>query len=247
VCSIGTTDPWNAAGLGLDARILPQCGVRPVMVVAAVSAQDASGVRLVAAMQPDAIAAQWAALSTSGIGAVRVGALYGAAAVRTVAAFLAAAGLPVVYDPVLAASAGGRFADDATVDAIRTVLLPVVTVCAPNLAEASELAGVAVRTERDMGSAAEALRAFGCAAVLITGGHLETDPVDVLLDAAGRTRFAAPRIARAMRGTGCVLAAALAAELAKGKDIRSAVETARAFVRAKIAGAVYVGDVATAD
>jgi hydroxymethylpyrimidine kinase/phosphomethylpyrimidine kinase len=242
VCSIGITDPWNAAGLGLDVRVLAECGVRPVSVVAGVSAQDADGVHSVTALEPSAIAAQWRSLSRAEIAAVRIGALPNAEAVRAVVSLVRERDVPIVYDPVLEASRGGRFADAATVAAIVGDLLPAVTVCTPNIAEASELARIRVATLDEMRAAARALRALGPRAVLVTGGHLPGDPHDVLVDDEGETTFAGDRIAATMRGTGCVLAAVLAAELARRAPLRTAIARARAFVRQKIAGAVSAGD-----
>jgi len=242
VCSIGTTDPWNAAGVGLDIRILAECGVRAVTVVAAISAQDAAGVRAIEPTPPELIREQWASLDRAQIAAVRIGALCGAAAVRTVASMLSSSAVPVVYDPALHASRGGAFADAATVAMIRSELLPTSTVCTPNLAEAAELSESHVTTVAEMEAAAGSLRQLGARAVLVTGGHLAGDPTDVLVDDEGASRFSAPRIDISMRGTGCVLSCALAAELAKGVQLKDALERARAFVRMKIAGAVRTGD-----
>jgi hydroxymethylpyrimidine kinase/phosphomethylpyrimidine kinase len=238
VCSIGITDPWNAVGLGLDIRVLAECGVRPLSVVAGISAQDARGVHSLTPVDPVAIAAQWRSLAGAGIAALRIGALAGETTVRAVAQLARVADVPVVYDPVLEASRGGRFADAATLAAIRGTLLPAATVCTPNIAEAAELSGRATTSLDEMRAAARAIRGLGPDAVLVTGGHLDGDPTDVLIDAGGETTFSAERIATTMRGTGCVLAAALAAHLARGVPLREAIEAARNFVRTKIAGAV---------
>ena len=155
---------------------------------------------------------------------------------------VAAARVPAVYDPVLGASRGGRFADAATVAAIRERLFTRIAICTPNAAEAAELAAtVGVGTE-GMVFAARALVALGARAALVTGGDVEGDPRDVLVDGGGETILRAPRIAGTMRGSGCVLAGALAAGLARGLALRAAVDDARAFVRKKIAGARAAGD-----
>ena len=242
VCSIGTIDPWNAAGLGLDVLVLTECGVRPLTVVAGVAPQDAAGLRTPIALAPAAIAAQWDCLAQAGVAAIRIGALPGAATVDAVAAIVASAGVPAVYDPVLGASRGGRFADPAALAAIRERLLPRVAVCTPNAAEASELAGTGGAGTEGMVIAAHALVALGARAVLVTGGDVAGDPRDVLVDGAGDTILRATRIHGTMRGSGCVLAAALAAGLARGLPLRAAVDEARAFVRKKIAGARGSGD-----
>jgi hydroxymethylpyrimidine/phosphomethylpyrimidine kinase len=247
VCSIGTTEPWNAAGLGLDVRVLVECGVRPVTIVAAVSAQDARGITALVPMEPAVVRAQWAALAGANIAAIRVGALAGAATVSAVAEILRETAVPVIYDPALRATRGGAFVDAAALQRIVRELLPLATVCTPNLFEAAQLGGCRGASVDDMEAAGRALLKLGPKAVLVTGGDLPGDPVDVLVEAERTTRFAGTRIAAQMRGTGCVLAAVLAAELAKGRELRAAVEHARAFVRRKIAGAVRTGDFSVAD
>ena len=99
VASIGCTDPWNAAGLGLDIRALAACGIRPFTVVAGVTAQDAQGLTAAAAVTPELLAAQLASLRAAEIGAYRIGALLDRASVEIVARHLRASGVPAVYDP----------------------------------------------------------------------------------------------------------------------------------------------------
>ncbi len=244
VASIGTTDPWNAAGLGLDLRALAELGATGVTVTAAVSAQDRTGVHAVYAVASALVTAQFAALADAGIAAVRIGALVDAPTVVAVADALADATVPIVYDPVLAASGGGTFADPATQTAIVARLLPLVTVVMPNLREAGLLLGVPEpRTVDGMVVAGRALRAAGAAAVLVTGGHLAGDDAsgaslvtDVLVDALGTTTFADARLPFELRGTGCLLAIGVAVALARGVSLREAVTDARSFVRAKILG-----------
>jgi hydroxymethylpyrimidine/phosphomethylpyrimidine kinase len=244
VCSIGTTDPWNAAGLGLDLWALRECGARAVSVVAAVSAQDADGVHALAPLAPELIAAQFTSLAALPIAAYRVGALAGALAVRAVAAAVRARPAPLVLDPVLAASGGGEFAGEATIGALLTELVPLATLLTPNLSEAARLSGLPVTSLDEMKAAAARLAAGG-PAVLVKGGHLGGAPVD-LLWASGAEAFAGERIPATMRGTGCLLAAAAAAELAKGATIREAVIRARAFVRSKLETAVTLGSMRVA-
>lgn len=241
VCSIGTTDAWNAVGLGLDARVLAELGVRPVAVVAAVSAQDAGGLHALVALSPDAIRAQWASLAALSLGALRIGALSGIDAIRTVAEIARNAGLPTVYDPVLRASAGGRFASPAELVGIMNYLLPTTTICTPNLAEAAALSGRTVDDETSMVAAGLAIRARGARAVLVTGGHLAGDPIDALIDENGVRVLRGSRVPGEMRGTGCALGAAISANLARGHSLDEAVNEAREFVRYKLAAAVEVG------
>ena len=181
---------------------------------------------------------QFSALASSGVAAFTVGALLDAASVRAVAAGVAAFRVPVVCDPVIASSGGDRLADDATIGALRETLFGVCTLITPNLDEAGLLTGAPVRTLADARAAAPALLAFGAAAVLITGGHLDGDPCDVFADRSQFVEYRAPRIAAEMRGTGSLLCAAIAARLAFGDSLDAAISTARAFVRAHIANAL---------
>lgn len=236
VISIGTTHPWNIAGTGRDLVVGAERGVRVFTAVAAVSAQDAAGVTALHPVPVEVLRAELATLPWDAAGAVRVGALPTLAAVRAAAAMVRARlSLPAVVDPVFAASRGGALADDAARFALRDELatLPNV-ILTPNLDEAAELLG-SLPIDRDaIGDAAAALQLRGAHAVLLKGGHLDGDPVDVLATAGGVELFTEPRIAGSMHGTGCTLAMALAAELAHGNPLRHAVQSARAYVRAEI-------------
>lgn len=238
VCSVGTTDPWNAAGAGFDVRALEWLGVRPVSVIAGVSAQDAHGVSAVHAVPADIIARQFAALRDAPIAAYRVGALLDRVSVEAVARELADDRAPAVYDPVLGASAGGTFADIGTQGAICERLLPAVALVTPNLAEARRLTRLSAASAPE---AAHALVRLGARAALVTGAIEGEEIADYLVDAAGEARFGAGRIAHEMRGTGCLLACGIAASLARGESLRDAVARARAFVRERLCDAQRIG------
>ena len=242
VLSIGTTHPWNIAGVGLDLRVGAELGVRVLTVVCAVSAQDAGGVRALAPVPPETIAAQLDGVPWAIIDAVRIGALGSADAARAVAAALAARELPVVLDPVIAATRGGSLADDATIAALADGLATLPVLLTPNLIEAQRLLGRAV-DRASMERAAVDLRNRGAAAVLLKGGHLDGAPRDVLATQSGTCVFEGERIPGEMRGTGCVLAMALAVALARGSSFADATTFARAFVREKIVAAVEFGGV----
>ena len=237
VISIGTTHPWNVAGVGRDIVVASERDVRVFTAVAAVSAQDASGVTALHAVPVEVLRAQLAALPWDAAGAVRIGALATIANVRAAAAIVRARPtLPTVVDPVFVASSGGELLEASARYALRDELasLPNV-VMTPNLEEAAEMLGV-MPIERDaIAEAASALQRLGAHAVLLKGGHLDGDPVDALATAGGVELFSEPRIAASMRGTGCTLAMALACELANGTPLRHAVHAARAHVRAEIA------------
>ena len=234
VVSIGTTHPWNIAGVGLDAAVVREHGLRPLTVVAAVSAQDAAGLHALHAVPGEIVAAQLRALPEAG--AVRVGALGSAAAALAVARWLGQTPAPVVVDPVMRASLGGELADSPALDALQEVYARPGAVLTPNLDEAAALCGMPVASVADMRAAGAKLRDAGAGAVLVKGGHLDSGTVvDVLTHAGGVDVFEDERLPWTMRGTGCTLAAALACELCAGRGIVEAVERARRYVREKIA------------
>jgi hydroxymethylpyrimidine/phosphomethylpyrimidine kinase len=232
VASIGTTMPYASAGLLLDLAVIRTFGARPVAVVAGVSAQDAD--RVLARMPVDAgtIAKQFDALTGLRIGAFCIGALLDPGSVRAVAIALAGhPRVPVVCDPVIAASGGDRLADDATIAALRELLFPRCALITPNLAEAALLTGGTVKDLAGMHAALPALFAFGPAAVLLKGGHLRGDAIDLFADGQAVRELHAPRIPHELRGTGSLLAAAVASRLALRDPLPVAVDAARAFVR----------------
>lgn len=236
VASIGTTHPWNVAGVGLDARVVAEYGLTHVMAIAAVSAQDAGGLHALHVIPADALFAQLECLPEAA--AYRIGALVSSANVRVVAEFLRerAQRIPVVVDPVIAVTLGGELrAGEGLLQTLREHLLSLPVIVTPNLGEAAQILGAGVESVGDMRSAATTLVARGARAALVKGGHLKGEPVDVLASAQGEKVYAGERITGSMRGSGCTLAAALACELAPGKELFAAAESARAYVRAKIA------------
>jgi hydroxymethylpyrimidine/phosphomethylpyrimidine kinase len=238
VAAIGTTHPYASTGLLVELAALRALDVRPVAVVAGVSAQDAAHVYARRSLDAATIERQFAALGDAHVDACSVGALLDAASVDAVAAGVAALGVPVVCDPVIAASGGDRLADDATIAALRAILFRSCTLVTPNLDEAGLLLGSALHTLADVHAALGPLLALGSRAVLVTGGHLDGDPCDVFADGTRVVEFRAPRIAGSLRGTGSLLCAAIAARLAHGDALEDAIARARTFVRERITNAV---------
>jgi hydroxymethylpyrimidine/phosphomethylpyrimidine kinase len=246
VCSIGTTEPHHVVGLGLDAQVYLELGVRSVSVVAAVSAQDASGVLASVAISPALIEAQFRALGDVEIDAYRIGALIEEKSAQSIARLVENCGRPIVYDPVAAASAGGIFADSTMLRRIAELLLPMVSIVTPNLSEAQLLVGNSIATVTDMIAAARSIAALGAQAVLVKGGHLAGEPQDVLFVDGEAHVFTDERIFGEMRGTGCAFAACLTTRLAQGVPLLEAVRSSRAFVRKKIASAHKFGGMLSA-
>jgi hydroxymethylpyrimidine/phosphomethylpyrimidine kinase len=144
-----------------------------------------------------------------------------------------------VVDPVMVAKGGDRLLTEDAVHAMRTVLFRLARVVTPNVPEAEALANLPVRSVRDMHAAGRRILTFGPAAVLVKGGHLAGETVtDVLVDASGVIEMSAPHVAgRHTHGTGCTLAAAIAARLANGESLERAARAAKEYV----AGAMLHG------
>jgi hydroxymethylpyrimidine/phosphomethylpyrimidine kinase len=178
--------------------------------------------------------AQLASIPLEGIAGVRVGALGSIENAQAAAQFLGDCNVPAVFDPVMRASAGGSLYAGEALAAVRAFMScgPIVT---PNLEEAGQLAGVAMRDVDAMIAAGRALLDIGARAAIVKGGHLEGEPVDILVTRVGVERFSGSRLAGQTRGTGCTLAMALACEIALGRNLVDAVKGARAYVRANIA------------
>lgn len=235
VVSIGTTHPLDVAGLGRDARVAVEYGVAHGTVVAAVSAQDERGVHDLFVMPALVVQAQLSVIDFARVAAVRIGALGSAENAVAVCDALQSLKAPIVFDPVTHASAGGALYTGDPLQSVRTVLSRLRAIVTPNLDEAQHISGIAIRNVDDMVAAAKQLVERGAAGALVKGGHLPGEPIDVLVSRSHVEMFADGRLPQRMRGTGCTLAMALACEIARGRDLVTAVKGARAYVRANIA------------
>jgi hydroxymethylpyrimidine/phosphomethylpyrimidine kinase len=236
VLTIAGSDSGGGAGVQADARTIHARGGFACMAITAITAQNTRGVRSWQPEQPKLIAAQIAAvLDDLPVRAIKTGLLPGASAVRAVAKALAAThGVPLVVDPVIGSTSGTRFLDAAGVRALRSDLLPHATLVTPNWPEAEALTGLRLRTFADAEKAARQLAAELKSAVLLKGGHAPGSVCrDYLVLADGTLHtFESPRLTtRNTHGTGCVLSAAIATELARGTSLVGAVGAARQFLR----------------
>jgi hydroxymethylpyrimidine/phosphomethylpyrimidine kinase len=236
--AIAGSDSSGRAGLQVDLATFAAHGAEAATVVTAVTAQGGGGVLAIEVISAATVAAQLDAALDEGVDGVKVGMLGDARVVEVVARRLAALrGAPIVVDPVLAASSGMALLEDAAIEPLRRLLLPAATVITPNLPELARLTGCAVESDGDRVAAARSLAAGG-PAVLVKGGHAEGALlVDLLVHTGGVARFEHPRQARSARGTGCALASALTARLARGEALVDAVRGAIDHVQQRIAAA----------
>ena len=213
-------DPSGRAGLLADAEAIRAMGARPLCVATALTVQTTRAARSFKLVDAALIAESVRALlEEEDVRAIKIGMVGDASNARAIRALLPQ-GVPVVVDPVLAASSGTPLFSGRPRELLELARGAVLT---PNLAEAEAL----LEGPAD----ARTLLARGPAAVLLKGGHLPGPPTDVLALPANTESFSAGRIPVKARGTGCRLASAIAAGLARGTPVREAVIDARRYVR----------------
>ena len=233
--TIAASDPAGGAGIEADLKVFAAHRVFGLTAITALTIQDSTGVRGVVPLPVAAFREVLALLAADQpIAAIKIGALATALHLDAVADFLLrlAPRPPVVLDPVLAASSGHELLPAEAVSRLRERLLPLVTIVTPNLPEAGVLTGRRPASEEEMIAAGREFIRLGAAAALIKGGHLEAEPVDVLVYAGGVRRWSGERMPHEYHGTGCALASAIAARLARGEELAPAVEGARRYLRA---------------
>jgi hydroxymethylpyrimidine/phosphomethylpyrimidine kinase len=227
VLSIAGSDSGGGAGIQADLKAFARCGVHGMTAITALTAQSTVAVEAVEAVPPEMIVAQVRAVAEDiGVDAVKIGMLGSAA---TVAAVVEALGLvgeaPVVLDPVMVAESGARLLDEDATDALVNDLLPLVTICTPNIPEARVLSGLGEDASQE--DLARAVQALGPRAVVVTGGHSKA-LVDLFFDGDEPVEIPGERHpGEAAHGSGCTHSSALAAFLARGADPLQAAAAAR--------------------
>jgi hydroxymethylpyrimidine/phosphomethylpyrimidine kinase len=231
--TIAGSDPSGGAGLQADLKTFHRFGVYGEAAVTLITVQNTRGVTRVDSLAADLVAQQIdAVLSDILPNAAKTGALGSKEVVARVAAAAAGFSFPLVVDPVMISKHGARLLDDDSARALVELLIPRAFLLTPNLDEAAAITGLVVNDRASMIGAARKLIELGAANVLVKGGHLQGDALDILLTASGSLHeFTAARIATPhTHGSGCTYSAAITAELAKGTALVDAVRVAKDFV-----------------
>lgn len=241
--TIAGSDSSGGAGIQADLKTFSAFGVYGASVLTALTAQNTRGVDDVMAVPPAFVRAQLdSVLSDLTVGATKTGMLANAGIILATADVLERnPHLPLVCDPVMVATSGDVLLEPAAIDALKKRLIPRASLITPNIPEAARLLGCSEAADVEgMVHQAQALKALGCGAVLLKGGHGAGEAAtDILVDAGGVKMLEAPRIStNNTHGTGCTLSAAVAALLAAGEPLEQAVRRAKTYVwRALEAGA----------
>ena len=240
--TIAGSDSSGGAGIQADLKTFAALGVYGTSAITALTAQNTKGVTGIHVVPAEFLRAQIdAVFGDLAVGAVKIGMVAQLASIDAIVDALRRwSPKHVVLDPVMVATSGDRLLATDAVEALRKKLIPLAAVITPNLPEAAALLDEPVAiSEAEIESQGKKLLALGCPAVLIKGGHGEgSESIDYLIRANSRVTLSAPRVAtQNSHGTGCSLSSAVAAELAKGADLETAVRNAKSFVSAAIASA----------
>jgi hydroxymethylpyrimidine/phosphomethylpyrimidine kinase len=233
VLTFAATDPTSGAGLQADLLALASMGCYPLSVVTALTVQDTAGVESFYPIDPDWVADQARCiLEDMPVAAFKMGML-GSTEIVTVVAEVVSdyPDIPLVLDPVMASGRGDEFAGEDMVRAMRELLVPQSTIVTPNIPELRRLADEDDNDDANLAECAQRLLDTGCEYVLVTGTHASTpEVVNTLYHRGGVLRSDTwQRLAGSYHGSGCTLAAALAANLARGLDIGDAVYEAQEY------------------
>ena len=242
--TIAGSDSSGGAGIQADIKTMTANGVFAMSAVTALTAQNTTGVTDIQEATPAFLAAELDAVFTDIFpDAVKIGMVSSAELIRVIAEKLRHYGAKhIVVDPVMVATSGARLLREDAVDAMKECLLPLAEVLTPNIPEAEILSGMTIRTAEDMTTAARIIsQQYGCA-VLCKGGHQLNDANDLLWKDCQERWYMGRRIDNPnTHGTGCTLSSAIASNLAKGYDLASSVERAKAYLSGALAAQLDLG------
>jgi hydroxymethylpyrimidine/phosphomethylpyrimidine kinase len=238
--TIAGSDSGGGAGIQADLKTFAALGVYGCSAISSLTAQNTQGVQGVWPVAPRFVQAQIASVMADiSVGAIKTGMLARADIIAAVAESLAGfAQLPLVVDPVMVATSGDRLLTEDAIATLITLLIPKATLLTPNLHEAAVLLNSAIAQNlAQMQAQGEQLLQLGAGAILMKGGHSDMqEATDLLITATDCIAFRAPRLAtNNTHGTGCTLASAIAAGLAKKLSLRDAVQEAKQYLQAALA------------
>lgn len=242
--SIAGSDCSGGAGIQADLKTMTMNGVYAMSAITALTAQNTTGVTGILEVTPEFLGQQIDMVFTDiRPDAVKIGMVSSSALIETIADRLRQYQAEnIVVDPVMVATSGSSLIESDAVVTLKQVLLPLAALATPNIPEAEVLSGMTIQTEADMEAAAKYIwETYGCA-VLLKGGHSINDANDLLCDRGELKWFHGKRIPNPnTHGTGCTLSSAIAANLAKGYDLETSVERAKAYISGALAAMLDLG------
>ena len=244
VLTIAGSDSSGGAGIQADLKTFCAFGVYGASVITSLTAQNTVGVQGIMEIPPEFAGEQLeSVLSDMDISAVKIGMLYTKETIEIVAEKLGSYGIKnIVLDPVMFAKSGDALLKEDARKVMSEKLIPLCRVVTPNIPEAELLAGCSVTKVDDMKTAAEKIYALGCESVIVKGGHLKKNAVDLLYDGSEFLQLGKKRIlGKNPHGTGCTFSSALTAGLAKGLTLREAFKNTKDYMENVIKRSLAVG------
>lgn len=242
--TIAGSDSSGGAGIQADLKTMLANGVYGMSVITALTAQNTTGVTAISDVTPDFLGQQIDAVFTDIFpDAVKTGMVANAQLIEVIAERLTFyKAKNIVVDPVMIATSGASLISENAIETLKEKLLPIATVITPNIPEAEVLSGMKITTKYDMENAAEIIyKTYGCA-VLLKGGHSISDADDLLYENEETTWFDSVRIDNPnTHGTGCTLSSAIASNLAKGYDLKTAVKLAKKYISGALSAMLDLG------
>ncbi len=243
--TIAGSDSGGGAGIEADLKTFAALGVHGMAAITSVTAQNTYEVRAIYDLPPEMVVAQIEAVADDiGVDAAKTGMLSNSEIIKAVASAVKKYGFPLVVDPVMIAKSGAPLLRPDAVETLVKYIIPLATVVTPNRMEAEKLSGIKIETIEDAKKAAKHIaEELGAKAVVVKGGHiLGGESIDILYFNGTYKEFRAPRIVNGCtHGTGCSFSAAIAAELAKGRNIEEAVRIAKEFITLAIKFGLKIG------
>ncbi len=241
--TIAASDPSGGAGIQADLKAFSYAGVHGCSVITCVTAQNTERIFQVHEVPLEVIDAQLnAILEDIEISACKTGMLYSPDILKLIAKRCKEFDFPVVVDPVMKATVGGRLHEPGFIEAIKKELIPKATLVIPNIPEAMAITGKEIKTIEDVKKVCKEIHDLGCKYVLIKGGHLEEQKgTDVLFDGKDFRLYLSKDYAKDIHGTGCTFSALITAFLARGKTIEDAVGEAKLHIGNVIKSSYTIG------
>jgi hydroxymethylpyrimidine kinase/phosphomethylpyrimidine kinase len=243
ILSIAGSDPSAGAGIQADLKTFSTLGVHGLTVVTAITSQNTRKFSKVKEISADMIKSQLeSVLSDFDIDVIKIGMVYSSSVIRAIYSELRKTKTPIVLDPVFESTTGGVLLQKQALPLFKKLLVPLCFVITPNIQEAERLAGMKVRTPKDVRKAAGIIHRMGAKNIVIKGGHLDGIFVtDFVLEENKFYTFSGRRMERTTHGGGCNFSASLAASLAKGNSIKNAVKFAKDFSVKSISNSQKIG------
>ncbi|MEK6868961.1 MAG: bifunctional hydroxymethylpyrimidine kinase/phosphomethylpyrimidine kinase [Nanoarchaeota archaeon] len=245
--TIAGSDSGGGAGIQADLKTFSALGVHGSSVVTAITAQNTKEVTAVHNIPTDIIEKQIdAVLSDIGADAVKIGMLSNSDIIRIISKKLKNYNVKnIVLDPVMVAASGAKLLEDSAIASLKKELIPLALVVTPNIPEAEVLVNKKIKDINDAKNAAKEIIKLGCKSVLVKGGHLNisnNEVIDIFYDGHNFVEIKNNKIDKIGHGTGCTLSSAIAANIAKGMELKEAVKNGISYVHNALEKGFKVGE-----